>query len=64
MYDELKEKRTQLYKDAVPYLETTIRIRPKNLEAAKTLMNIYSTLGETAKYKEMKAKVDAMEKGQ
>lgn len=60
-YDELKEQRMQLYKDAIPYLETTMRIRPKNLQAAKTLMNIYSAVGETVKYKEMKAKVESLE---
>lgn len=63
-YDELKAQRTQLYADAIPYLETTLRIRPRNLEAAKTLMNMYSALGETSKYKEMKAKVDAMQSGE
>ncbi|MEZ4803135.1 MAG: tetratricopeptide repeat protein [Gelidibacter sp.] len=63
-YDQLKEQRTQLYKEAIPYLETTLRIRPKNVEAAKTLMNIYSALGETAKFKEMKAKVDTLQSGQ
>lgn len=60
-YDEYKAQRTELYKDAIPYLEKTLSIRPKNLEAAKTLMNIYSALGETAKFKEMKTKVDAMQ---
>jgi tetratricopeptide (TPR) repeat protein len=59
-YDAFKDQRTQLYKDATPFLETTLRIRPKNIEAATTLMNIYSSLGETAKFKEMKAKVESM----
>ncbi len=62
-YDELKEQRTQLYRDAIPYLEKTLQIRPKNLEAAKTLMNIYSALGQTAKFKEMKAKVETLQAG-
>lgn len=60
-YDEFKAQRTQLYKDAIPYLEKTLSIRPKNLEAAKTMMNIYSALGETTKFKEMKVKIDAMQ---
>ncbi len=60
-YDAYKEQRTQLYRDAIPYLEKTLSIRPKNVEAAKTLMNIYSALGETVKYKEMKVKVEAMQ---
>ncbi len=63
-YDELKEERAQLYKDAIPYLETTLKLRPTDLQTAKTLVNIYSALGDTAKQKEMQAKVAALETGQ
>jgi len=59
-YDQLKLQREDLYKQAIPYLESTLKLRPKNIDAAKTLMNIYSAIGETAKFKEMKAKVDQM----
>ncbi|MEO6348826.1 MAG: tetratricopeptide repeat protein [Aquaticitalea sp.] len=59
-YDEMKEQRSQLYRDATPYLETTIKLKPKNVDAMKTLMNIYSALGETEKFKEMKDKIEAM----
>lgn len=62
-YDELRDKRTQLYMEAIPYLESTLKFRPKDLQAAKTLMNIYSAIDETAKFKEMKAKVEALEAG-
>jgi tetratricopeptide (TPR) repeat protein len=60
-YDELKEARQQLYKDALPYLTKAVEVKPKNIDAAKTLMNIYSILGETAKYKAIKEKVEALE---
>lgn len=60
-YDALKEKRTQLYNDAIPYLEKALDLNKSNLNAAKTLMNIYSVLGETEKFKAMKAKVEQME---
>ncbi|WP_370391276.1 tetratricopeptide repeat protein [uncultured Winogradskyella sp.] len=60
-YDELKEKRTQLYKNAIPYLQKALELRETNIDAAKTLMNIYSALGETDKFKEMKAKVEGMQ---
>ncbi|WP_166961486.1 tetratricopeptide repeat protein [Yeosuana marina] len=60
-YDELREKRQGLYEEAVPYLEKALDIDSKNLSAAKTLMNIYSVTGETAKYKTMKAKVESIE---
>jgi tetratricopeptide (TPR) repeat protein len=60
-YDELRDSRQGIYKDAMPYLMKALEIKPNNIDAAKTLMNIYSFLGETAKYKELKAKVDALE---
>ena len=60
-YDELRGQRQDLYKDAVPFLTKAMEIDSKNISAAKTLMNIYSILGETAKHKEMKTKVDALE---
>ena len=62
-YDELRDERIALYKEAIPYLESTLRISPSNLQAAKTLMNIYSAIDETTKFKEMKAKVEALEAG-
>ncbi|NRR90742.1 tetratricopeptide repeat protein [Winogradskyella undariae] len=60
-YDELKEKRSQLYSDAIPYLEKSLELKESNIDAAKTLMNIYSALGETDKFKTMRARVEAME---
>lgn len=62
-YDELKAKRTQVYKDAIPFLRSALDIKPNNLQAAKTLMNIYSAIGDTASFKEMKAAVEALENG-
>lgn len=60
-YDELKEKRNQLYLDAIPYLESAYGINPNNYQASKTLANIYSAVGDTDKYKEFKAISDALE---
>ncbi|MGC1206286.1 MAG: tetratricopeptide repeat protein [Flavobacteriaceae bacterium] len=60
-YDELREERQGLYKQAVPYLSKALEIAPKNINAAKTLMNIYSILGETDKYKSLKEKVALLE---
>lgn len=59
-YDELLELRKELYKEAIPYLDKALKIDENNVNAATTLMNIYSVLGETDKYKEMKAKVDSL----
>ncbi|MDN3492995.1 tetratricopeptide repeat protein [Winogradskyella bathintestinalis] len=60
-YEELKEVRTKIYYDAIPYLEKALELRETNVNAAMTLMNIYSALGETDKFKAMKAKVEEME---
>ena len=60
-YDELRVQRQELYKSAVPYLTKALEIDSKNISAAKTLMNIYSIIGETAKHNIMKAKVEALE---
>ncbi len=58
-YDELKESRSQLYRDAVPYLEAA-RSSEEDVEVVRTLMNIYSVLGETDKFKAMKAKLEEL----
>lgn len=60
-YEELKEQRSKLYRDAIPYLEKAIDLKNTNADAARTLMNIYSALGETEKFKAMKAKLEKME---
>ena len=60
-YDELKAKRNQLYLDAIPYLESAFGIDPGNYQAAKTLANIFSAVGNTDKYKEYKALADSLE---
>jgi len=58
-YDELKEQRSQLYRDAVPFLQAA-RSTEEDVEVVRTLMNIYSILGETDKFKMMKAKLDEL----
>ena len=60
-YDELKEKRAQLYMDAIPYLKNVLEHEPDNLSAAKTLMNIYSQIDDQPNFQLMKAKVEALE---
>jgi tetratricopeptide (TPR) repeat protein len=60
-YDALKDKRAGLYSEAIPFLEKALELKKTNLEAARTLMNIYSAVGETEKFKAMKEKVTEME---
>lgn len=59
-YDELKLQRADIYKSAIPYLEAALKTDPTNLDAAKTLMNIYSATGDTEKFKAMKATVESL----
>ena len=59
-YDALQEKRSLIYKEAKPFLEKILSIDPKNENAAQTLKGIYSVLGETAKFKEMKALLESL----
>ncbi|MEJ2112447.1 MAG: tetratricopeptide repeat protein, partial [Flavobacteriaceae bacterium] len=60
-YDELREERKALYQNAIPYLESALNIESDNIQAAKTLMNIYSVTGDDAKFKALKAKIDELE---
>ncbi len=59
-YDELKAERKELYNSAIPYLEAVLKVDSENLEVTTTLMNIYSAIGNTEKYKQMKAKVQEL----
>jgi len=52
-YDELKAQREDLFKECVPILEKLVALN-QNLEATKTLMNIYGTLGDNDGYMRMK----------
>jgi tetratricopeptide (TPR) repeat protein len=55
-YDELKSQRTEIYKDAVPYLVTVLDITDNNTDVARTLMNIYNAIDETSKAKALSDK--------
>ncbi len=61
-YDALKVKRENLYKEVVPYLEGAIKSKPDNIEAVRTLMNIFYQLDDP-KAEEMKGKLKALEGG-
>lgn len=48
-YKVLKQKRNNLYHEAIPYLESIVKAQPQNKDAAKKLKNIYSFIGEDTK---------------
>nr|WP_321246860.1 tetratricopeptide repeat protein [uncultured Psychroserpens sp.] len=62
-YDELRAKRSTIFESAIPYLEATLKLKPKDIQAVQTLMNIYRGSGKTDKYKELKAKLETLQAG-
>ena len=60
-YDELREERKQLYYEAIPYLEKALVSDPSNIQAAKTLSNIFSATGDDAKAKEYRDLANSLE---
>jgi len=60
-YDELKNERENLYREAIPYLEKVYELENDNLNAARTLRNIFSALDETESYNKFKVIVAELE---
>ena len=60
-YDDLQDIRNNLYKEAIPYLETILSIENDNISASRTLRNIYSAVCDEVNYKLMKEKVEGLE---
>jgi len=60
-YDELKNNRKVLYHEVLPLLESAMKTKTDNVELVRTLMNLYSQLGQDDKFKAMKAKLADME---
>jgi len=53
-YDKLKKKREDIYIECVPILKSLIDLDDTNLDAIKTLKNIYGTIGDNDGFKAMK----------
>ena len=60
-YDELKIAREDLYKSAIPYLESVYKLDNKNLSAVRTLRNIYSAVDDMDNYKKYKTIAEDIE---
>ena len=60
-YDAFKVDLNDLYMIAIPYLNSALKIEPENINAAQTLRNIYSAIGDVENYKLMKEKVKELE---
>ena len=60
-YEVLKTKREDLFKSVIPYLQKAVEIDPKNLDVAKTLLNVYSALEMMPEAKALKEKIKTIE---
>jgi len=60
-YDELKIERENLYNKAIPYLEKVFELEDDNLNAARTLRNIFSALDDIESYNKYKVIVAELE---
>ena len=56
-YDQLKKKRDDLFKKALPYFEKAHSVQPENQDVISMLANIYQAMDKTEDYKRMKAKM-------
>ena len=60
-YDELKIVREDIYKSAIPYLESVYELDNNNLSAVRTLKNIYSAVDDMDNYKKYKTIAEDIE---
>jgi len=60
-YDVLKGEREKLFKKSIPYLESALQSRPNDEQIMRTLMNMYTIIGEDAKFSKMKQQIEAIE---
>ena len=60
-YDELKNDRENLYRECVPLLEELLKVSPENIDALRTLKNIYGVLGENEAFMQVKAKMEEIQ---
>lgn len=56
-YEELQEEIKVIYGDALVYLQKVFELDPTRVETARTMMNIYSLLGNEDKAAELRTKV-------
>lgn len=60
-YEVLKNKREELFKSIIPYLQKAVELDPKNIDVSKTLLNVYSALEMMPESKALKEKIKAIE---
>lgn len=61
-HDKFKAERKVIFTEAQPYMEKAVELDATDSSILNALMNVYYELGETDKWKETKAKFDALKK--
>lgn len=59
-YDDLRAERNKLYLQAIPFLESALNVDPSNYQAAKTLSNIFSAVGDSQNAKKYRDLADSL----
>lgn len=59
-YDAVKAAADELFKKAIPYLEKSHALNPKDINVLNTLKTIYYRLGDIPKHDAIKAELDAL----
>ena len=57
-YDLLKIKKNDIYREALPYLESASRLRPESMDIVRTLKGIYGILGMDEEENAMEAIIE------
>ncbi len=63
-YDALKQKKVDLYIEVAPILEKAAVLRPDDIGVLRTLMNMYTQMGDEAKSEVYRVKLKAIEGGE
>tara|TARA_B110000495_G_scaffold154554_1_gene137729 strand:- start:623 stop:1069 length:447 start_codon:yes stop_codon:yes gene_type:complete len=57
-YDLLKKEKDNIYREALPYLESASKLRPESLDIVRTLIGIYVMLGMDEEENAMKVMME------
>ncbi|NLA25185.1 MAG: tetratricopeptide repeat protein [Bacteroidales bacterium] len=59
-YDAVKDAADELFKKAIPFLEKSYALNPKDINILQTLRTVYYRLGEMEKHDQIKLELDAL----
>ncbi len=60
-YEAFKKQREEMFKAAMPYLTKTVELQADNIDAVRTLYNVYRTLDMESEAKTLKARLKELE---